>query len=280
MRNQPPTTPAGFGTTAAEAFLATPGAHGHGHPSTAVARLGCANGVGTARLSAAAAERALEVTAGDAGKRRFGCDRRRLFTGLTLALALEPAVAAAAADPAPAAAPGEPLLEPTRPGDLAWRKLMAPGWDSARYFGSLPAAQVASLTDEDPRARVLLAQLRRLGDEAPPAPALHAGAVRIAGFALPWPQEEASDPRRVVFVPFLDGCIHRPPPPANQRIHATGMQPLPRAMLPYRLWLQGTLEVAPADTPHGRAAYRVRDARFARVDERSNLHHLFSRSAF
>lgn len=218
------------------------------------------------------------MTAGGADNGRFNCGRRRLFTGLTLALGLERVAAAGAANPASGAAPTEPLLEPARPGDLAWRKLMAPGWDPARYFGSLPAAEVAGLQDEDPRARVLLAQLRRLGDEAPPASTWHGVEVRVAGFALPWPQDEETDPRRVVFVPFLSGCIHRPPPPANQRIHATCAQPLPRAMLPYRLWLQGKLEVAWVDTPHGRAAYRVRDAGFAQVDERTNLRHLFSRS--
>lgn len=220
------------------------------------------------------------MTADGADNRPFNCGRRRLWTGLTLALGLERVAAAGAAIPASGAAPAGPVLESTRPGDLAWRKLMAPGWDPARYFGSLPAAEVAGLEDEDPRARVLLAQLRRLGAEAPPASALHGSTVRIAGFALPWPQEEGTDPKRVVFVPFLDGCIHRPPPPANQRIHATCAQPLPSAMLPYRLWLQGTLEVASVDTPHGPAAYRVRDARFARVDERTNLRHLFSRSPF
>lgn len=181
-----------------------------------------------------------------------GIGRRGLLFGAPALAALWAARPAGAAEP-----------------PLPWRALMAPGWAPASYFRSLPAAEVGALDDDDPRARALLAQLHALARRAPPDRSLDGRAVRLVGFA----QKLAGAPGRVErcrFVPYLGGCIHRPPPPANQAVVVDLAEAVPESMLPYRLWLAGRLEVAATDTALGASAYRMRAGRLSAFDENAD----------
>lgn len=137
--------------------------------------------------------------------------------------------------------------------ELRWEALLPKGWNPAGEFKGIDFSKLA---DADPRAADALETLRRVWDNAPTEPSLDGKRVRIAGFALPL------DPRgnkvtEFLIVPYFGACIHAPPPPANQIIHAVSARPLDgvRTMVP--LWAYGTLQVKRRETSWGVSGYRL-----------------------
>ena len=80
--------------------------------------------------------------------------------------------------------------------------------------------------------------------------------VRLAGFVVPLEdfQERAAE---FLLVPYYGACIHMPPPPANQLVHAKvrdGVVPIaPTAPV----WLEGILRITPVRSVYGAASYSM-----------------------
>ena len=65
---------------------------------------------------------------------------------------------------------------------LEWDELMPADFDPGAPFEDI---DIASLADDDPKARELMARLRKLWDEAPVVAALDGARIRLPGFAVP-----------------------------------------------------------------------------------------------
>ena len=68
-------------------------------------------------------------------------------------------------------------------------------------------------------------------------------------------------------VPYFGACIHTPPPPANQIIHARSSRPLSgiESMMP--IWSYGTFSVQRGETAWGVAGYRMNVHKIARYED-------------
>jgi hypothetical protein len=77
---------------------------------------------------------------------------------------------------------------------------------------------------------------------------------RIAGFALPL-ERQGDKVTEFLIVPYFGACIHTPPPPANQIIHAKSAKPLAGVKMMVPLWTYGTFGVQRAETKWGVAGY-------------------------
>ena len=137
--------------------------------------------------------------------------------------------------------------------DLKWEVLVPKGWDPSK---DLKALDLGKLQDNDPRAMEALEKIRQMWDNAPTDPALAGAKVRLPGFAIPL-ENKGGKVSEFLLVPYFGACIHTPPPPANQIIHAVSAKPLKgmRSMDAY--WISGTLSLKHADTPWGKAGYRL-----------------------
>ena len=69
-----------------------------------------------------------------------------------------------------------------------------------------------------------------------------------------------------LIVPYFGACIHTPPPPANQIIHAKSRKPLSNVKMMTPLWVYGTFSVQRASTDWGVAGYRLEVERIAPYD--------------
>lgn len=140
--------------------------------------------------------------------------------------------------------------------DLEWEELMPKGW-SARQ--ALEGIDLASLTDNDPRANQLLDKLRQDLDKAPIVKALDGKRVRLAGFVVTLERNDKGV-REFLLVPYFGACIHTPPPPANQIVHVLAANPFPPEKAIFPVWVTGTLKTVAAVTAEGAAGYRIADA--------------------
>jgi hypothetical protein len=137
--------------------------------------------------------------------------------------------------------------------EIKWESLIPKSWDPTSQFKGL---NLANLKDSDPRAIEALALLKQTWENAPAEASLNGQRVRIAGFALPLERQD-DKVTEFLLVPYFGACIHVPPPPSNQIIHAKSAKPLTGVKLMTPVWTYGTLNVQRAQTQWGAAAYQL-----------------------
>lgn len=137
------------------------------------------------------------------------------------------------------------------PRTLGWDDLLPPDWDP---MAALKGLDLARLDDADPRAQKALEDLKRAWDSAPPNRQLHGQRIRIPGFVVSL-DGGPKELREFLLVPYFGACIHVPPPPPNQVIHAIARTPVKNVQTMDAVWVTGRLEVVRSDTPFGSATY-------------------------
>lgn len=162
----------------------------------------------------------------------------RLIGSLSVALVLVCSPALHAAGPWP---------------ELKWEAMIPKDWDPTKDFNGL---DLSLMEDEDPRAMEALDKLKQAWDSAPAEPSLNGRKIRIAGFALPL-EGEGKKVTEFLIVPYFGACIHSPPPPANQIIHAKSSKSLSGVKMMEPIWTYGTLVLERASTQWGVASYRL-----------------------
>jgi hypothetical protein len=151
--------------------------------------------------------------------------------------------------------------------EIKWEALVPKGWDPAAEFKGL---DLSKMQDSDPRAMEALDKLKQAWDNAPAEAALNGRKGRIAGFALPLERQGPDGKGGVtefLIVPYFGACIHTPPPPANQIIHAKSAKPLAGVKMMQPIWTYGTFKVERGETTWGVAGYRLTVDKVAPYEE-------------
>ena len=138
--------------------------------------------------------------------------------------------------------------------EVGWDDLLPKGWDPMASFKGL---DLSKMKDSDPRADEAMRNLRRAWDAAPANEDMNGAKVRIAGFLVPleWGDKKLKE---FLLVPYFGACIHVPPPPVNQIIHVVADTPAKGMQAMEAVWVEGTLEVALADTTMGKSSYKMK----------------------
>lgn len=161
--------------------------------------------------------------------------------------------------PTPPSSPEKTSPAATAPSDadaartLEWDDLMPADFEPEAPFEDI---DIASLSDDDPRAREMLAKLRKLWDEAPVVAALDGARIRLPGFAVPL-ETDGQTATRFLLVPYVGACIHVPPPPLNQTVLVeapTGVH-IQHVFDPF--WVTGRLAARRTDTQLANAGYTL-----------------------
>lgn len=101
--------------------------------------------------------------------------------------------------------------------DVEWEQLMPSDYSLEDIFSQ--SDQLAAIDDFDPQAQTLLDEMMQAMQSAPTVPEMDGKMVKVPGYVVPL----ESEGRRVTeffLVPYFGACIHVPPPPSNQIIHA------------------------------------------------------------
>lgn len=144
----------------------------------------------------------------------------------------------------------------TAPGaarTLEWDELMPADFEPGAPFKDI---DIASLADDDPRARELLEKLRKFWDESPVVAALDGTLARLPGFAIPL-EADGESVSRFLLVPYYGACIHVPPPPANQTVLVEAPTGARIRQAFDAVWVTGRLAVQRADTELAKAGYTL-----------------------
>ncbi len=136
--------------------------------------------------------------------------------------------------------------------EIGWEILVPKSWDPMKAFEGI---DMENLDDADPRAMEALQKMRAAWDIAPVDPSMNGMRVRIPGFIVPLDAERGKV-KQFLLVPYFGGCLHTPPPPANQIIDVTAAQALKMQAMD-AVWVTGVLETKRTDTSMGSAGYSM-----------------------
>lgn len=150
---------------------------------------------------------------------------------------------------------------------LDWDDLLPPDWQPETLLEEL---EVENIPDDDPRAVAIMEQIMELWNAAPTVPLLAGRRISLTGFLVPL-DFESDVLNEFLLIPYYGGCIHVPPPPANQTI---------RVVMPEGRTYQagvfdvvrvsGTLRIEPFRHEIAVAAYRI-DAEHVEHDQIDGL---------
>jgi len=137
--------------------------------------------------------------------------------------------------------------------ETEWAELMPKLWNTSNEFSNL---DLNAMDDGDTRAQEALMRMREIWANAPVEPSLNGARIRIAGFLVPL-EESDREIREFLLIPYFGGCIHVPPPPANQIIHVMLKKALKGMKSMDAIWISGVLETQHFDSDIGSASYHM-----------------------
>jgi hypothetical protein len=98
----------------------------------------------------------------------------------------------------------------------------------------------------------------QLSPAAPVVRALDGQRVKLPGYIVPLDMSEEGRVIEFLLVPYFGACIHVPPPPSNQIVHATSELGVRVDELYQPFWIEGPLKVEHASSELAEAGYRMR----------------------
>lgn len=145
------------------------------------------------------------------------------------------------------------LRAESAPLDLEWKDLRPRG--SRGHAGpsqSLSHSSIPSRRFSDPRAFAVVKDYK-------------GRRVRLPGFLIPLDLGSAGA-TEFLLVPFVGACIHVPPPPPNQIVHARSADPFQVKALFEPVYAVGVLDTVYAETELAQASYTLAVDAFEKVE--------------
>lgn len=138
---------------------------------------------------------------------------------------------------------------------ISWNDLVPADWSIDKALGDL---NIAPIQDNDPRVEQIFKKIEEMRKTAPTVPAMEGRTGYLEGFAVPLDVQEGGLVTEFLVVPYFGACIHMPPPPANQIIHAVSDQPLHGVEAMAQIRVYGTLGLERHSSEWGDTGYRMK----------------------
>jgi len=137
--------------------------------------------------------------------------------------------------------------------ELTWSD-MVPADAPAQVVEPAPIHDLSQLADALSEAGPASQQ------QSPAAPVvkeLDGQAVKLPGYIVPLDVTDEGRVTEFLLVPYFGACIHVPPPPSNQIVHATSELGVRVEALYEPFWIEGPLRVEHASSELAEAGYRM-----------------------
>jgi len=137
--------------------------------------------------------------------------------------------------------------------ELQWSDLVPPG--------APPPPPPMAIHDLSQLADALAAEAGPGAAQQSPAEpvveALDGVQVKLPGYIVPLDMSEEGRVIEFLLVPYFGACIHVPPPPSNQIVHATSELGVKVEQLYQPFWIEGPLRVEHSSSELAEAGYRM-----------------------
>jgi len=108
-------------------------------------------------------------------------------------------------------------------------------------FNTMMPEEIDKLMDGSDESNAELARLQEAFDYAPVVDELDGKRVKLPAYITPLEYNDQFTIKEFLLVPYVGACIHSPPPPSNQIVHALSQEELEFKGLYDPVWAIGTI---------------------------------------
>lgn len=182
-------------------------------------------------------------------------NRTRLIVGVTLAWLLSATTAHSGWWPFSNSGDDEiqgDLLE------ILWDDLIPDDFEPPENpFSTMTQEEIDKLMDGSEESRAELARLDEAYNYAPVVDALDGKRVKLAAYITPLEYNEDSLMSEFLLVPYVGACIHVPPPPANQVVHAKSGEAIKMNSIYDPVWAVGVIRAETIVSDLAKSGYQL-----------------------
>lgn len=144
--------------------------------------------------------------------------------------------------------------------ELTWEDLIPDDFVPATNpFETMTQEEIDKLLDGSEESRRRLAEYDAMMAYAPTVPELQDKRVKIPGYVVPLDFDGQTELEEFLLVPYYGACIHTPPPPANQVVHAKTERNAVKLEDPWLpVWAIGVMQVETVTSSLAESGYRLR----------------------
>jgi len=124
-------------------------------------------------------------------------------------------------------------------------------------FMTMSQEAIDKLMDGSEESNAEIARLEAEFSIAPVVPELDGKRVRIPAYVTPLEFNGATHMKEFLLVPYVGACIHTPPPPANQIVHATSSDALEVPDIYDAVWAIGTIRTETVQSELAESGYKL-----------------------
>ncbi len=140
---------------------------------------------------------------------------------------------------------------------IEWPDLVPADFVPFDPLADMTRDEIDVLFDGSDESNAKLMELDKLASYAPTVPELDGEQVRLAGYVVPLEFDEQTSFQEFLLVPYYGACIHTPPPPANQVVHAFADEPVTIEQTWDPVWLIGTINTETVTSNLAESGYRM-----------------------
>ena len=142
--------------------------------------------------------------------------------------------------------------------ELGWEDLVPADYEPPPDpFLTMSTEEMDELFDGSAESQAKLAEMDEAMRYAPTVPELDGRRVKIPGFVVPLDFDGQTRMDEFLLVPYYGACIHTPPPPANQVVHATAERAVTIEDTYSPVWLYGTIRTETVTSELAESGYRL-----------------------
>ena len=142
--------------------------------------------------------------------------------------------------------------------ELGWDDLIPDDFEQPENpFNTMTQEEVDKLMDGSDESNAKLAELREAFNYAPVVTALDGLRVKIPAYVTPLEYNADSTADEFLLVPYVGACLHTPPPPANQVVHAKSDEPIAVPGLYEAVWAIGTIKTETITSDLAESGYQL-----------------------
>ncbi len=142
--------------------------------------------------------------------------------------------------------------------ELQWDDLVPEGFEPVQSpLGNMTQEQIDKLFDNSEESNRELEEIQEMMAYAPTVPALDGQRVKLPGYVVPLDFDGQTQLSEFLLVPYYGACIHTPPPPANQVVHANAIESITVENTYEPVWAIGTMRTETIQSNLAEAGYII-----------------------
>ena len=142
--------------------------------------------------------------------------------------------------------------------ELIWEDLIPDDFvQPENPFNTMSQEAIDKLMDGSEESEVELAKLKEAFYYAPVVDELDGKRVMLPAYITPLEYNENQMMNEFLLVPYVGACMHTPPPPANQVVHAKTLEAIENRSMYEAVWAIGVLRATTVQSDLAEAGYQL-----------------------